>query len=700
MAASAKVKDPLEDLQQEVTCPLCLDTFEDPRVLSCQHTYCKHCLDAFLSRVRGASRSRSITCPECRKPTDASVGGVNGLPVAFKINRLKELVSKMQEERTAGGQDAVATPPGDPSNCTQHPSQTLDVYCRQCEEVVCRDCILFDKKHSNHPYDKLAAVAAEDRDGVAKRLRALLQKQPSINVLAKDAKNACHIAEESRVVLCAKISESFDRLVNAVEQTKQSEIEKFRNIADTRVKELQKRETILSRTLAEMAAVQSLVERGLKNLGNVDFVSRKKGMLLKIDQMNSRINTLSLDQALNEPLPQVLDGKSVEEVNKLCHSYLRSYHVVDPLQCTVKMSDGNSIKVDEVSVVCVFLKDSEGEACWLQQCVTVELNCTRFGENVSAKVMEQSPSCYEATLSPNLHTRGKCQVVVKVNGNIIGSKPVPVFVECPPHKLGEPVCIINDIQQPGCLKIVNKRMFCRTASGVCILDLDNTSKPPVQSGIFPRDGQTENWWPSEMAIDKTALFVSDPRNGKVHKFKLDGHFLKSTATNKDTLKTPNGLCVAPDGALYVCDSDNHCIHVFNPDLTLRCTFGSRGTAPGCFCWPDNIAFDSNGNFYITDYSNNRIQCFTGDCLPKWSAGTPGSRPCDLNEPNVMQVVGKTIFLTDLGGVSVFDTHGQFITRFASMCAASETKSSADGIAVDPDGFVFVSDTPRNRIIVF
>lgn len=55
---------------------------------------------------------------------------------------------------------------------------------------------------------------------------------------------------------------------------------------------------------------------------------------------------------------------------------------------------------------------------------------------------------------------------------------------------------------------------------------------------------------------------------------------------------------------------------------------------------------------------------------------------------------------DLGGVSVFTTQGQFITRFAKMCAASESKSSADGIAIDHDGFVFVSDTPRNRLVIF
>ena len=696
-------KDTLKDLQQEVTCPLCLDTFEDPRVLSCQHTYCKSCLDSLISRTRGASLT--ITCPECRKPTDVPVGGVGKLPVAFKINRFKQLVSKMQLEETAvvvtDGPEESATPPhqGDPSCCKQHPNQALDVYCCECEEVVCRDCILFDKKHASHPYDKVGVAADQKRGDVAKKLAALLKKQPTVKKAAADVKNACRSVEESREVVCTKIAESYDQVLSVVEQKKQGQLQQFRTVTDARVKELVQYGTTLSKMSSEMSAVQSLVERGLKNLGNVEFMTRNKGMILKIDQMNSRINKLSLDQPEIELSPQVLDGKSVEDVDLLCNRFLRPYLIVDPLKCTAKPNSADSpVKVGEVAFASVSLKDSEGGVCHLQQCVTVELCCSRYGEKLDASVVMQRPSCYEATFTPNLRTRGHCQLVVQVNGKLIGSKPISVFIECPPRILGEPLHIINGIERPGCLRIVNDRMFCKTLRGVCILDLENTSKPPIQSGLFPRYEQS--WRPSEMAIDGTFLFVSDSRNGKVHKFTVDCHFLTSTATNKDSLKRPNGLCVAPDGALYVCDSDNHCIHVFNPDFSLRLTFGSNGSAPGEFCWPDNIAFDSTGHFYVTDYRNHRIQCFTSNHEPKWCAGTQGDRPCDLNKPNVMDIFGSDIFVTDIGGVAVYDTCGHFVTRFAGMCADIESKHSPNGIIVDADGFVYVSDTYRNRIVVF
>ena len=631
-----------------------------------------------------------------------SVGGVGKLPVAFKINRLKQLVSKMQlEERAAvvtDGPEVSATPPhqGDPSCCKQHPSQALDVYCCECEEVVCPHCILFDKKHASHQYDKVGVAADKKRDEVAIKLAALLKKQPTVKKAAADVKNACRSVEESREVVCTKITESYDRVLSVVEQKKQGQLQQFRTVTDARVKELVQYEATLSKMSSEMSAVQSLVERGLKNLGNVEFMTRNKGMILKIDHMNSRINKLSLDQPEIELSPQVLDGKSVEEVDLLCNRFLRPYRMVDPLKCTVQKSNNDSsVKVGEVAFVSIFLKDSEGDACHLQQCVTVELCCSRYGGKLSAEVVVQTPSCYEASFTPNVRTRGRCQLVVKANGSLIGSKSMAVFIECPPHKLGEPVHIINDIKRPGCLRLVNDCMFCKTSANVCIIDLKNISKPPTQSGLFPKYQQ--RWCPFEIAIDGTFLYVSDPWNSKVHKFTIDSHFLTSTKTKKDTLKTPNGLCVAPDGALYVCDSDNHCIHVFNPDLSLRFTFGSKGSAPGDFCWPDTIAFDSTGHFYVTDHQNHRIQCFASNCKPKWCAGTQGNRPCDLNGPNVIHISGNNIFVTDHGGVAVYDTRGHFITRFAGMCASEE---HLDGVIVDADGFVYVSDTQRNRIVVF
>lgn len=50
-------------LQEELTCPVCLDLYRDPHLLPCGHNFCKICLDRLK---RQAERGR-FRCPECRE---------------------------------------------------------------------------------------------------------------------------------------------------------------------------------------------------------------------------------------------------------------------------------------------------------------------------------------------------------------------------------------------------------------------------------------------------------------------------------------------------------------------------------------------------------------------------------------------------------------------------------------------------------
>ena len=681
----------LNDMEGEVTCPLCLDIFKDPRVLSCQHNYCKSCLEKLISQSRGP---QTIFCPECRKPTDSTAE----LPVAFKINRLIQIFTKMQLEvkdkahgvtEAINRKEVVAKTPD--QTCSQHPGQALDVYCCECEHIVCRECILFGI-HSNHPYNKLEVTAAEKRETLSQKMHQLLKQKTTITNLAAGANEASCTIERTRDVLCTKVSESYDRAIHAIEQKKQSKLKKLCDIASEQLEELKGREANFTVAFYEISSLQRRVEQGFQNLGDAEFISQKDDWLLSIDEINSRIVELPQYQPVAELSAKVMGMESAERLLSFCDDLLKPYVMVDQSQSIAIVND-DPFKVGNVFHVTVLLKDSEGAACPLSQSVTVELCCTKFGNKVNATVNEQSSSRYNARLTPTVHTRGRCCVVVTVNGQVIENKPAKIFIECPPHMLGELVYMFENIPHPGCVRIVNDRMLCNTRCGLCFLDLDNKLLSP--SGIAPKGRKFKKWNTCEMALndDKMYLFISDGENHKVHKFKINGEYVRSTL-DRDTIKRPNGLCVAPNRNLYVCDSDNHCIQVFNQDLNFCLTFGSLGTTPGKFYWPDNIGFDSSGDFYVTELLNHRIQCFTSAHFPKWCIGTEQIGPQFLYRPNVMQVVGANIFIADHNSVVVFNTQGQFITRFGGMCTA------ADGITIDQDGFVYVSDIHKNRIGIF
>ena len=55
-----------EKLVKNLECAICLDTFEDPKMLRCQHNYCRKCLEPMVIKD---GRIQKVTCPECRKET-------------------------------------------------------------------------------------------------------------------------------------------------------------------------------------------------------------------------------------------------------------------------------------------------------------------------------------------------------------------------------------------------------------------------------------------------------------------------------------------------------------------------------------------------------------------------------------------------------------------------------------------------------
>ena len=64
--SAAQHAESLEKLNQELTCPICLKHFEEPKVLPCCHYYCRECIVQMQARTRGKDY---FQCPECRKET-------------------------------------------------------------------------------------------------------------------------------------------------------------------------------------------------------------------------------------------------------------------------------------------------------------------------------------------------------------------------------------------------------------------------------------------------------------------------------------------------------------------------------------------------------------------------------------------------------------------------------------------------------
>ncbi len=151
------------------------------------------------------------------------------------------------------------------------------------------------------------------------------------------------------------------------------------------------------------------------------------------------------------------------------------------------------------------------------------------------------------------------------------------------------------------------------------------------------------------------------------------------------------------------------------DVTVRLSadlvIGTAGQDEGQFNAPRGIAFAPDGSFYVADSRNHRIQHFSADghFLGDWGTFADSTvapaPPGAFNEPwGVAVGPDGSVYVTDTWNhrVQKFTAGGEFLTEWGYYGLAEEPEAfwGPRGIAVDAEGRVFVSDTGNKRIVVF
>lgn len=131
----------LGQLGQEATCPLCLDFFEQPMVLSCGHNFCRDCL---------AQLGAEFSCPQCR----AKVGRDSACP----NQPLANIVCHLKRLRLSGG---AQEEPSRRQLCQEH-GQPLQTFCSSEKSLLCPGCL---EGHQDHPLLSLPEAAQEYKVG-------------------------------------------------------------------------------------------------------------------------------------------------------------------------------------------------------------------------------------------------------------------------------------------------------------------------------------------------------------------------------------------------------------------------------------------------------------------------------------------------------------------------------------------------------
>lgn len=175
------------------------------------------------------------------------------------------------------------------------------------------------------------------------------------------------------------------------------------------------------------------------------------------------------------------------------------------------------------------------------------------------------------------------------------------------------------------------------------------------------------------------------------------------------LNTPHGMDIGPDGLLYIADTGNHRIIVFDQAGAFVRSFGAQGLAPaeGVFNEPWDVAVAPDGTVYVADTWNHRIVSFTAEGEPIAAWGAPSETEAqDVTTfwgPRGITVDGEGhVYLADTGNkrILVFDAQGTFLRQIGTGGLQPGELDEPVGLAIGPDGMLYVADTWNQRVQVF
>ena len=137
--------------------------------------------------------------------------------------------------------------------------------------------------------------------------------------------------------------------------------------------------------------------------------------------------------------------------------------------------------------------------------------------------------------------------------------------------------------------------------------------------------------------DDDRLFVTDVKLH--HVLVLNPKHEPEAQFGAEDLISPAGIAVdATNRFVYVVDTQADQVLVYDADkYTLLRRIGTGGkrhtlTSPGNFSLPTNVAVDKEGNVYVTDTLNDRVEIFDADGAFVSEFGTPGDGPGHFARP--------------------------------------------------------------------
>ena len=740
---SSTPSDALKKLEEQLTCPICLDDYTDPKTLLCLHSFCHRCLEGLPLDLQG--KKLFLSCPTCRTPTELPEAGVAGFPIAFFINNLTEVHSLLKKvsgdqhvscdnckksdatgyckqctkfycveclgvhnkwapciDHTVISLDEVARTafqlpsikPEVTMKCSSH-GKSLKIYCETCHDLICSDCTV--RIHKGHEYDLVNDTYDKHRQIIECSLEPVREQivvvTEAVTTLTQTEKEITYQGETVKEEIHVMIKQIIDLLLQSERKLTEDVDFAMRHKLSMLSQQKRKAETILG----QLTDCFDFVEQGLK-------VGTPQQVLLAQPQMIDRTNSVikSFKPQSFQPLEQadikLVKSKKIEDVHK-CIGEVRYSS-----SCKVLNIDRHLALMGKESTSTIVFEFPDGSPVpLLPSHISCYLTPPDNNQPIECTVKESTQSGqYKVVFTPI--TRGLHQLHVRVHDINIPGSPFSIPVSISPKMRGNPVKSITGLNMPCGIDVTDDGLMILSEFwDHCITVLDREGKKINSFGSLGSE-RGQFIYPSGIAVTSNrTILVGDTGNHRIQELTMEGECIACIGNGPLQFHYPRGITInKTTGQVFVAEEGNCRIQVFNPDLTFSYTFGSNGSGQGQFNYPRDVTLDNKGFVYVTDYKNHRIQKFTPEGRFVDMFGRKGSKPGQLNCPSGITVDDNDLlYVTESNHrVSIFTTSGEFIHCFGEKGNKEGQLNAPRELLVNRYGYLYVCDFGNNRLVVY
>ena len=739
-------------LEEQLTCPVCLDLYTNPKTLPCLHSFCEACIERFPQDKEG--ETYYLSCPTCRHCTELPGGGAGAFPVAFTLNNLKDVHSLLKkvsdpqqvtcdncttvnatgyckdcskflcqkcidahkvwppiahhkmaslDEVTASVSSTSQSLPAKqkPTLTCSVPShdEPLKYYCDTCDESICRDCAILT--HKDHKYNLMAASYTKHCQELEHSLNPVKGKIEALKkILSALAKREGEIRERGEGVL-EEIHEMVEEMMNILRESERKLSEEAKRVTDAKLEVLSGQAKSAQISLSLLEHIKDYVEQSVKTGTPQQVLGSKKQMMERMSEVTTQINVEELEPKEKADFVLSKDIKSLHHIGDIISGptalqqcKVKKIGHFERLPKEKKVSFSLSMKAPDSSLVSVPVSSLK--------CSLVPVGKGDKPIDTTVTTTSTHPGVYRIYCNPS--TSGTHTVKVQVYD--VELEDTSLVIPFIPYLDNiTPVRTITELKDPWGVAVSDDgHVIVTEYGGSCVTILDNEGKKVKSLGGKGGSGNVHFSRPHGVAITPDNFILVCDGN-RIQKISMDGDCIASVGEEGSgplQFNSPDGIAISPiTGQVYIAEWYNHRIKVLNPDLTFSHSFGSEGSANGQFNVPCNIAIDSQGLVYVTDAGNNRIQKFSPDGKFVAQFGSKGSGSGQPRGITIDTAGTDLVYVIEYNNhrVSVFTSDGVFVSSFGREGSNIDQFNTPIGLAFNR-GFLYVCDAGNGRLVVY